>query len=370
MSDPERALERAAAEYDRVRGEVEAVGGQDALRRTTGAYRNFLRLLAGHEDSATGSGFQEYLAFQDAVADHVEQLDEGLPGYEAFEAADDALHKRRLSASDFEEARELLDPVREHADLLIEWEAAGDLLRSARADARRRVAELDERIDHLERLLELGEADLDAPVERLRDPIEAYDAAVLDAFETFERESSAREVFSVVESADAYPLVDVRQPPTRLAEYVREDPAGEESIPTLLEYADYSAEKLSHYVDDPGDLKRHVATNRTYLMELDASPLTVAYPPPGARTLRYECKEYAAVCNRFAPSDVLAKLRAVRTLPEETDYERLRTAARALEEMTESERAELDSGDVDAELRAVRAKRERLRERLAATPEP
>lgn len=370
MSSEAKRLRRAAAEYDRVRGEVADVGGEDTLRRAVGAYRNFLRLLRRHEDSATGSGFQEYVQFQDAVADHVEELDEDLPAYDAFEAADDALHQRRLSSSDFENARELLDPAREYADLLVEWEAAEDLLREARADARRRVADLEDRIDHLERLRELGEADLDAPVERLRDPIEAYNDAVGEAFADYRREASAREVLDVVDAADNYPLVGFRTPPTRLAEYLRESEVGTEPITTLLEYADYSAEKLSHYVDDPGALKRHVATNRTYLTELDAGPLTVDYPPPPAESLRYECREYAAVCNRFAPESVLSALRTVRSLPESTDYARLRDAAVALDEMTETERRELERGDVDAELEAARDERDRLRGLLSETPEP
>lgn len=371
--DPEGVaadLDRAAAEYRRVRDQIEAAGGESAVRRTTGAFRTFHRLLDDHEASATGSGFQEYIEFQEAVADHVADLDESLPAHDAFEAADDTLHKKRLSSKDFDHARELLDPAREYADLLVEWEAAEDLLREARSDAHSRIRVLDDEIERLERLQELADVDIDAPVERIREPIETYNEAVDEAFRAFKREASAREVLDVVAAADAYPLVAFRSPPSRMAEFVREDPVGEESITRLLEYADYSASKLGHYVDNPGDLKRHIATNTTYLTGLDASPLSVDFPPPAAETLRYECKEYASMCNRFADEPVLAALREVRSLSETTDYERLRTAAIARDELGESGRRRLATGGVERDLVRARSEREALREALDAAPEP
>ncbi|MFC7176769.1 DUF7118 family protein [Halosegnis marinus] len=349
---------------------MDDAGGESAVRGTAGAYHTFRRLLDGNEESATGSGFQAYIEFQEKVADHTDSLDEDLPAYDAFEAADDAVHKKRLSASDFEAAREALAPAREYADLLVEWEAAEDLLREARRDALDRLDALDDETAEAERLLDLGDADLDAPVERLRDPFERYNEAVAADVRELKRNGSARELFDVVAAAESYPLVDFRDPPTRLAEYVREADVGEESVATLLEYADYSAEKLSHYVEDPGALSRHVATNRTYLSNLDASPLEVPYPPPDGETLRYRCKEYAAVCNRFASEETLAALRAVRSLPDETDYERLREAAVALAELGEEGRERLVSGDVAAELDRLRAERAALSDALAAAPEP
>jgi hypothetical protein len=371
--DPEgirNDLDRAVAEYERLAARLADAGGESAVRRTAGAYRTFRQLLADNEESATGSGFQAYIEFQEKVAAHTDDLDESLPAYDAFQAADDALRKKRLSSSDFDQAREALDPAREYADLLVEWEAAEDLLREARRDAGRRLDALDGEVADLERLRELAEVDLDAPVERLREPIERYNDAVAADVAALKRDGSARDVLDVVAAADRYPLVAFRDPPTRLAEYLRADSVGEESVATLLEYADYSAEKLSHYVENPGDLKRHVATNRTYLTNLDAAPLQVAYPPPEAGQLRYECREYASVCNRFAGEETLAALREVRGLPDATDYERLRTAAAALDELGDEGRERLAAGDVAADLDRARAERAALSERLDAAPEP
>lgn len=371
--DPERVrrrLTRAATEYERVEVELAEAGGESAVRTTAGAYHTFRRLLAGNEEAATGSGFQAYIEFQEKVADHTDSLDESLPAHDAFDAADDALRKKRLSASDFETAREALDPARAYADLLVEWEAAEELLRETRREARARLNRLDDRIADCERLLELGEADLDAPVERLRDPIDRYNDGVRADFERLKRDGSAREALDIVAAAESYPLVEFRDPPTRLAEYLRAAPVGKKSVTTLLEYADYSAEKLSHYVEDAGALKRHVATNRTYLTNLDASPLTVPYPPPDAETLRYRCKEYTAVCNRFAGDETLAALREVRSLPDDADYERLREAASALTDLRDRDRERLQAGEVRADRERLRAERAALADALAAAPEP
>lgn len=361
-------LAEATREYRRLEEQVREVGEAD-LRATAGAHRSFLTLLDRYEDRATGSGFQEYLEFQDAVADLMDDVDEDVPAYDAFEAADDAVEQRRLSAKDFDRARDRLSPAAEYADLLSDWEAARDRVRAARGAARDRLAELDDAIAEQEHLLELGDVDLDAPVERLRDPIDAYDEAVRAAFTDLRRDAPARDVFDLVGSTDQFPLVGFRSPPPRLHEYLRAAPVGEESVTRVLELADYSASKLSHYVEDPGEFTRHVATNRTYLMELDGEPLTVGYPPPPADEVRYLTREVLAVCNRFAPEPVTAALRRVRDLPRETDYDRLHRAAEARMELGPDQRERLASGEVAAELDRLRTERADLAQALEETPD-
>jgi len=98
-------------------------------------------------------------------------------------------------------------------------------------------------------------------------------------------------VFSFLDRADGTPFVDADVPPTDLREYVTDYDAGEEPLPTLLEYADYSNSKLEHYVDDPGALRTAVAVHRTYVERLDAEPLTLDWPPAGGDELAYEIDE-------------------------------------------------------------------------------
>ncbi len=362
-------LQRADEAVERAREKVEEYG-EDVLRDLADAHDGFTTLLARYRERATGTGdFRAYVEFEQEVSEFVEGLGEDLPERDAFEAAEEALDQRRLSESDFERAHELLDPVEDLIDRLDERREALDRYRSARRRVADKRRDLDERVDELRRVLELGRADLDAPVERLRDPVEAYDRAVAEAFEAFKREASAREVLDVVAATEWYPLVEYRQPPEDLRSYVADSEAGMEPIPKLLEYANYSRSKLSHYVEDATALKQAVATQQTYLQRLDAEPLTVGWPPPSAAALQFRASEYESVVRRFAPGDVVEKLRRVRRLPAGTDYERLRDAAVAHEELSADERDLIARGEIEAELSTVRERRDDLVEALDEHPD-
>jgi hypothetical protein len=138
----------------------------------------------------------------------------------------------------------------------------------------------------------------------------------------------------------------------------------------VLEYAGYSRSKLSHYVDDPDEFRRQVARNETYLSRLDATPLTVDWPPPSAAQLRHEAGELVAVVARFADESVVARARSVRDLTFRDDYDRLRRSAVARDELTEAERDRLASGAVADELARLRDERDRLRAALDDEDDP
>jgi hypothetical protein len=351
---------RAARETLRDARERVAEVGSDRLAAVADAHGRFLATLDRHEADATGYGdFEKYVQFQEAVADLLEDLPDELPARDAFDAADEALQQRTLSASDFERAREALAPAGEHAALYEEWQGARERYRDARSAVHAERRELRERVAELDRLRRLGEADPDAPTERLREPIESYEAAVRDAFGSFLRETSAREVLDFLDATAHYPLVPFRRPPARLRSFVAEHDAGEEPIPRLLEFADYSTSKLSHYVDAPGDLKAAVGTNRTYLDGLSADPLVVEWPPPPADRLAFRSRELISVVSRFADESVVVALRRVRALPRETDYAALRESAVASAELTPAERERL-AGGVDDDLRSARDRLERI----------
>ena len=370
--DPVDRLSAAAATYEDAREAVEAIGEAD-VRAVADAHRRAIRLLERYEDRATGSGteeFRAYLEFQEEFASLAEGLDDDLPRREAFEAANDTFQKRRLTPGDFETAREQLSPAADVAGRLEARESATSRLRKARRDVERRRRELRERIEDLERLERLGEADLEAPVEHLRDPIEAYDAAAREAFEAFRAEASAREVLEFLDRTAAFPLVDFETPPDDLREYVHDAPAGEESIPTLLSYADQTRSKLDHYVDDPAELKTRVAVHRTYLDRLGPDPLLVGWPPPTADRLRYLAREFVGVVARFADEPVIARARRLRDLADREDYDRLRNAAVARADLSEAERRRVASGEVASELSAARDRLDRLSAALDEHPSP
>jgi hypothetical protein len=367
--NPVDRLERAAEELATVRERVENREGD--VDRIARAYRDVTDVFDRYEARATDWDDPEgYIEFRDRLSDTVGALPAGMATRDAFEEADELLKTSGLTdtldSEEFEAAREALAPARSYADLIERRRQAREAYREARRACLARKRELDERVEELERLDRLASADLEAPTEQLREPVEAYNDAVADAFERFKREASARELLGFVDATGAFPLVDYRQPPDRLRRFVGSDPAGEQSVSRLLELADYSRSKLTHYVDDPGELKGAVATNRTYLERLDAEPLQVEWPPPPADELRFRLRELVACVDRFAPEAVVARLHDLRGWTGDDRYGRLRRSAVARAGLSAEERERVRSGEVGEKLADAERERERLAEALGA----
>ncbi|MDZ5809904.1 hypothetical protein U4E84_00865 [Halorubrum sp. AD140] len=341
--------------------------GRDRIEAAVDAYRRAHRVLDQYEEDAVGTGdFGSYVQFRGAFDDAVSVDDDALAA-DAFAAADEAVDKKRLSERDFEAARDALDPVAEYVDLLAARDEAVDDYRAARKGAREARKALVARLDELREVAAMADADLDADVDRLREPVETYNEAVRESFDEFYKSASAREVFAFLDRADATPFVDVDVPPTDLAEYVAEHETGEEPLPTLLEYADYSNSKLEHYVDDPGALRTAVAVHRTYIERLDGAPLALDWPPAGGDALAYEIDELIPLVARVADDETVATLRAVRDLARGDEYERLRRAAEVRDALDESELELLQTGAVDDRVREAERTLDLLEDVLAET---
>lgn len=363
-SDPERRLVDAHDRYEAASEAVEEVG-EDELRRITETRERLADLFERYENRATGTGdFKGFIEFQSALDDLLEGLPEGLRHREVFEEVEDVFDKRRLNEGDFERARGLLDPVEDDIERLEERQEAREKLREARLGARRRIEELDGEIAEYDRLLSLSEVDLEAPVADLRVPIEGYNDAVAREFEAYRSQASARELLAFLDRTDWFPLVGAPELPADLRAYIERAEAGTEPLPKLLEYAGYSRSKLEHYVEDADALKRAVATRRTAIERVDAEPFELEWPPRPADELRFRLRELRAVIVRFASEETIARLREVRTLTHDPDYERLRRAAEARELLGETERKRLASGAIAEEREAAIEERRRLREAL------
>lgn len=369
--DPVAGLRDAAADLRAVRADARETNVTDP-GAVADAYRDVEAVLDKYEDRATDwDDLEGYVEFREALSEQLARLADDLAYREAFDEADDTLTtspQRVLSAKDFRRARDQLAPARELADLRERRRTVRERYRDARHAVSRRRDDLRDRRADLEHVRDLGEADLDAPVDQLRDPIQAYNDRVRDAFEAFKREASARAALEFVDVTSAYPLVAYRQPPDRLRAFVTEAEAGEKSVATLLEYANYSTSKLSHFVDDPQAVRAAVATNQTYLQRLNADPVTVEWPPPPADHLRWRGRELVAVVARFADEEAVALARTVRQLAERDDYARLRESAVARVELDDAERHRLQTGAVERDLREVRERIARLDDALDEHP--
>ncbi len=344
-------LEHARDALEEAEAAVDAAGEQ-AVERVADTYDRFTSLLDRYESSASGTGretFQQYVEFEGKLSDFEDSLDEDLPRRQAFEAACDVLDRRRLDERDFERAREEVAPARELVELLDRRRRANERLGQARGALEARIRDIEDRLDDLDDSLQFADTDLDAPVADLRDPIEAYNEAVEEAFRTYRRTATAREVLDLIATTDAYPLVTFRTPPEELRTYLQRADVGTESIPTLLAYIDYSRSKLSHYVAEPAEFRGAVATNRTYLEGLDASPVRIDWPPPQGNELAFRIREYLPVVDRFADETVLHRLRTVRDLVHDTEYETLRESAHVQSTLSDAELDQLASGELAAE---------------------
>ncbi|GAB7008873.1 DUF7118 family protein [Halorubrum trueperi] len=356
-TDPvSEAGEAAAAlreRYDELRRIETRIAGleRERVEAAVDAYRRAHRVLDQYEEDAVGTGdFGSYVQFRGEFDAAVDVDDDALAA-DAFAAADEAVDKKRLSEGDFAAARDALDPAGEFVELLADRDDAVDDYRAARKEVKAARKALDSRLDELRGVSEMADADLDADVDRLRGPVASYNDAVRESFAEFYASASAREVFAFLDRADATPFVDVDVPPTDLSEYVEDYEAGEEPLPTLLEYADYSNSKLEHYVDDPGALRTAVAVHRTYVERLDGEPLTLDWPPAGGDELAYEIDELIPLVSRIAGDDTVATLRSIRDLAREEDYERLRRAAEVRDALAEPELELLERGVIDERVR-------------------
>jgi hypothetical protein len=370
MPDAQAAPDGLVADLERAhdaREDAEAAVadvGESSIRDLQSALHDLDLLFEQYEEAATGTGdFESYIAFQEDLVDFVEDLDSDLPERDVFESLLPLFKQKRLSESDFAEARDRLSDARDLVGRLDHLEDARARYNETRKEVRDAADEHAERVEHLERLQRLGEADLDAPVEDLRDPIEAYDDAVQEAFESFRKSASAREVLAFVETTESYPLVEFEPVPEDLAAFVDNREAGTEPIPQLLEYAEYSPSKLDHYVDEPRALKRAVGGNRTYLDRLSADPLTVGWPPAPAEELEYRLDELVRVVARFADESVVEHLHTVRARVRDDDFQRLRDAGVARHELTDEEKEHIESGVAD-DLAAAREAEQELRDAL------
>ena len=357
--DPVRDAGAAAAtlreRYDelaRIEARIAEIG-RDRIEAAADTYRQAHRVLDQYEDDAVGTGdFGSYVQFRGEFGEAVDVDDDALAA-DAFAAADEAVDKRRLAEADFAAAREALEPAGEYVDLLTDRDDALDEYRAARKKAREARKGLDARLDELREVAEMADADLDADVEAVRAPVESYNDAIREEFTDFYQSASARDVFAFLDRADGTPFVDADVPPTDLREYVDEYEAGEEPLPTLLEYADYSNSKLEHYVDDPGALRTAVAVHRTYVERLDAEPLTLDWPPAAGDELAYEIDELIPLVSRVAGDETVATLRSVRELARDEAYARRRRAAVVRDGLDEPELDLIRTGEIDDRLRTA-----------------
>ena len=135
-------LKEAFESIQAIEAEIDEIGEQNVEAAADG-YRNATRLLDTYEDSAVGTGdFGSYLKFQSQFIDLISQIPETAMAAEGFQRASDRMDKRRLNESDFEYAREAIEPASDAVALLERRESAAEARRGAIHDVKSRNKEL------------------------------------------------------------------------------------------------------------------------------------------------------------------------------------------------------------------------------------
>lgn len=381
MSDGDALLEELAAaddECERRQAAVEDVG-EGRIEQTADAHSRFMTILDRYEGSATGSGdFKAFIKFQEDLADFVQELPDDLPHRDAFEGVETRMDKRRVTEDDFEYAREDVAPAADLVARLSDRDDAFSRYREARHDVTVALSNVKERITDLETQRDRGatyqalavDGDVEAVLADISDPIQTYNDAVQDAFHEFKANTSAQDVLAAVERASMYSLVDVDAPPADVHDYLSTHSIGEKPIPEVLSFADYSLSKLDHYVDDPQELKRRVATHRTYLERLDAEPLTVTWPPSDAATLQWRTEDLVRAIDTFAPPETVQLLRDVRAQTFKNDrFDEIAAAARARDALDADTIERIENGTLERTLEDARDRKQAFEDALDENPE-
>ena len=187
-------LRDARAEREEIAAAIER-HGEESVQAVDDAVSEATRLFDRYEESATGTGdFEAYLEFQSQFAELTEELPEELPERGGFERANEAVDQRTISESDFQRAREAIADATQIAELLDRREAAQSRVADAERAVSERLSAIERRLDELEELRRLGDADLSAPTDELTEPIERYDAAVREAFDDYAHDEPVREL--------------------------------------------------------------------------------------------------------------------------------------------------------------------------------
>lgn len=352
--DLDVALDEARSRLETATASVEAVG-EDTARDTKRYYDRLVDLMDRYEESATGTGeFQEYVAFQDALADLLSDLDRAtVTDRAAFEDALDRFERRIIREKDFRRARADLEAVRDVAEAV----ETADRLRRRLANDRGRLSSRLRNLEHersrIVRHIDELESVSDVDPEPLVTAVREYNDRVRDEFTTFREEAAAIEVARVGFKARLFPLAEV--PPIRdedAIEVLASSGLGSESVPTVLEYAGYSDSKLSHYVDRPRWLREHLPVSWFETVNGDAFAIAL---DTDAGVLCHRAPALAKVIEGFANPETIARLRRLRDMAVDGSYERMRRAHRLAEN-----RATTDVEAARRELSAVEEAIERV----------
>lgn len=340
-------------EYAELRETVREVG-EERAEQTRELYRRIEDAFEEYRDDATGHGeFGKYVEFQNIVIAAEENLEEAeVYRSEDFERALSRLDARTLQDKHFQGARSDLTEVAEFVEKYDRYENLREELREELSELEKRTEELESRAEETEKRLEKAELAQEVDCSKLRETVEEYNEGVRGDFEGFVSEAPAVEVARLGEKTLDAPLVDdapiERGAADRLGRYV-----DDETVSRVLELADASDGKLSHYFEDPDGFRD--AVPRVFFETAEPEPFELSYETEGV--VRRRVPELVSLVGRFAEEETVAALRRVGDIARNGEYAEARNALLAEKE------AGASIEELQDELDEVRSEKERAEER-------
>lgn len=337
-------------EYRELREKVREVG-EERAEETRDLYEKIDAAFEEYREDATGHGeFGRYVEFQNVVIAAENRL-EASDVYRAddFEKALSRLDARTLRDKHFRRARGDLEEIAGFVGEYKSYVELRDALKEELSQKERRVDELEDEIRESERRLDTARRGEEVDASPLREAVERYNERVREEFEAFLRKASAVEVARLGEKTLDAPLVDdapiERGTAERLSRHV-----DDEAVERVLELADSSDAKLSHYVDNTDGFR--AAVPRTFFETADAERFELGYEREGV--MRRLVPELVRIVSRFADEETVAALRRVGGMAERGEYGPMRRALEARED------AGADSEEIAEKIDGLRDEKERL----------
>ena len=342
-------------EYEKVRETVRDVG-EERAERTHDLYVTVDKDLEKYREDATGHGeFKKYIELRSIAAGVEEEIEEeDVHRGEEFESAMSHLDARTLRDKHFRRARADLEDVAEFAETYERYEELEKELKDELRSLEKRKKELENEIEDTEDRLEKARKAEEIDASPLREAVESYNERVHDDFDDFVSEASGVEVARLGEKTLDAPLVDNAPVEDgvaeRLSRYVEDETVGR-----VLELADASDGKLSHYVDDTDGFRD--AVPRTFFETASAERFEISYEPENV--VRRRVPELVRLVSSFADEQTVAVLRRIGGMAERGEYESMRRAVVAGEE------AGADAEEIEESMEELRAERERVEGRVS-----
>lgn len=349
-------------EYEEVRKKVREVG-EERAEKTHDLYETVDKNLERYREDATGHGeFEKYIELRSIVAGVEEELDEkDVYMSDEFENALSHLDARTLRDKHFRRARAGLEDVKNFAEIYERYEELEEELKDELRSVEKRKKELRSKIEETESRLEKAREAEEVDASPLREAVETYNESVHEDFDAFLGEAPSVEVARLGEKTLDAPLVEdapvERGIAGRLSRYVEDETVGR-----VLELADASDGKLSHYVDDTDGFRE--AVPRTFFETASADRFELSYEPEGV--VRGRVPELVRLVSSFADEETVAVLRRIGAMAERGEYEPMRRAVVAGEEAgADAEEIEKRLADLREEQGSVEDRTERLRSALS-----